>query len=239
MMLPGKYISGPEHESTERRNTDVTENRFGPTNQSLVQTPDILQEKLDKILEILREREKSSSRKSEKILATLIHVRQQVDNGNRYSTPKTTTTTIDQEASGTRIDSAESINELITPPFRTAPDTILEWPVLKAACDYESGYISDALFEQCFLNTNPYLEGENEQKSDTVSSAAFVDEEVIPRLVGLYLANVHIRSPVVDVKLARRWAIRVSTEGCRWDGPTCLTVRNPSILDKTLLTHHS
>lgn len=187
-------------------------------------------------------------RKSEKILTKLIHIQQQVDNVNHYPTSNSGASSVDQGAMNKRRDSVDNANELITPPFRTAPDTILEWPILRATHDYDSGYISDALFEQSFLHTNPYLQDENEPELFRLLATAIVqdeerpglvglhlagaavDEEAVPRLVGIYLAKFHVISPVVDITLARTWAMRVSAEGCRWDGPTCLTVRKYSVL---------
>lgn len=184
-------------------------------------------QKLDEVLQKLDKNAKTTSRELAQSISNTGQIPQQ-ENAAQYLTPNTIASPVDQAikqpAQVIVARSEGTTNELITPPFRTAPDTILEWPVLKSRTNYESGFISDALFEESFIDSNSNLSSSLEPKTSRNTPTAMVEEERFPRLVDLYLAHVHIKNPIIDARIARKSALRVSGEGCRWDGSSCLVV---------------
>lgn len=184
-------------------------------------------QKLDKVLQKLDENGKTLSRdRIQSTSNTSLSPQRKTD--AQYLTPNATARPVDQAIqrpiNTIAPNSDRNTNELITPGFRTAPDTILEWPVLKSRTNNESGFISDALFEESFIDSNPYLRPPIQHGHSRDLFKAVVEEERFPRLVDLYLTHVHIKNPIIDARIAKANALRMSEEGCRWDGSSCLVV---------------
>lgn len=112
-------------------------------------------------------------------------------------------------------------NELFTPAFCTAPDNVLKWPILREHHEYNERFISDALFEQHYINCCPRLK----ENAPHVSSPGLgVDEGAIPRLVDQFLRNIHAETPIVDVEMIRWAAAQIAANGCGWTASSCLVV---------------
>lgn len=118
-------------------------------------------------------------------------------------------------------------NELFTPAFRIAPDSILEWPILKKHHEYGETPISDCVFEQEFIDASPFS-NEDSQSSMAVGT---IDEEAMPRLVSSFFSNVHVHDPVLDNKLVERYVAEVATNGFGWSASSCLVVSTLPVLN--------
>lgn len=119
-------------------------------------------------------------------------------------------------------------NELFTPAFCTAPDAILRWQMLQDHFHHEPNYVSDALFEQQYIESASV----GADGSQAPSITAPLDEAAAPRLVDQYLRNIHAENPFLDVAIIRAAAQRIATSSCDWTVLSCLVVstfRNHSI----------
>jgi hypothetical protein len=106
-------------------------------------------------------------------------------------------------------------------------EDLLEWPIFEG--QHDRSEIEILIF-------NPSLAREGQQRVPGLSIAADPDrrsgydrgirEEDVPRLLDRFLANVHIKNPILDTNYIIRAGKNVAENGFEWDAPSCLVVRN-------------
>jgi hypothetical protein len=106
-------------------------------------------------------------------------------------------------------------------------EDLLEWPIFEAQHDRSEIEI---------LILNPSLAREGQERAQGLSIAADPDrrsgydrgirEEDVPRLLDRFLANVHIKNPILDTNYIIRVGKNIAENGFEWDAPSCLVVWN-------------
>jgi len=143
-------------------------------------------------------------------------LRAQLDGGNRVQNHSSDSPGSTHEQNNQILE-----NELFTPVFCTAPDAILKWPILQDHHNYDESHISNTLFDQQYTDysVTPTTGGSN-----ITSPLGTFDEDAAPRLVELFLKNMHTENPVLDIEDIRIAAQRVASNGCGWNASSCLIV---------------
>lgn len=105
-------------------------------------------------------------------------------------------------------------------------EDLLEWPIFEGEHDRSETEI---------LILNPSLARDGQQRNPGFSIAADPDrqsgydrgirEEDVPGLLDRFLANVHIKNPILDTNDIMRIGKSIAENGFKWSAPSCLVVR--------------
>ncbi|KAH9207667.1 hypothetical protein DL95DRAFT_482473 [Leptodontidium sp. 2 PMI_412] len=109
---------------------------------------------------------------------------------------------------------------MLTPASQTSPDAVLDWPIFEN--QFPWGYITDSLFTDGIEESK--MTNVHNANTSNFGTPASINEEAIPRLVEVFLSQVHTKCPVLDIEIARNYARDVARDGLRWTGPSCLTI---------------
>ncbi|KAL5313245.1 hypothetical protein ACEPPN_018978 [Leptodophora sp. 'Broadleaf-Isolate-01'] len=109
---------------------------------------------------------------------------------------------------------------MLTPASQTSPDAVLDWPIFEN--QFPWGYITDSLFTDGIEESK--MTNVHNANTSNFGTPASINEEAIPRLVEVFLSQVHTKCPVLDIEIARNYARDVARDGLRWTGPSCLTL---------------
>lgn len=115
-----------------------------------------------------------------------------------------------------------ALDGLQVPSSFTSTDSVLAWPVFGNR--FRRGYLAEELFIAGHLSSQ-MLDHPFHVPSDYANlKRGGICEENIPGLITKFLHLVHIKNPILDWKLIRRYASRVAENGLGWDAPSCLVV---------------
>ncbi|KAH7155913.1 hypothetical protein EDB81DRAFT_785776 [Dactylonectria macrodidyma] len=116
-----------------------------------------------------------------------------------------------------------SYDHLHIPSSRTAPDSILQWPIFERR--YPKNYMVDEVFT-CDMSDDDFDAEEMTKKSrcNPISSGNGIYEDEVLDLVQRFFDLVHIKNPVLDPDTVWSYARRVAEEGLGWDSPSCLVL---------------
>lgn len=198
----------------------LTYPRLDPASQLIINRLDLVLEKLD-------ETRTWPTKQLEQVLQQCCSKPRGSTSGQGVaSSPKVgpTIATLNQDMPSV-LETVDDLNldlNMMTPPCRTSPDAVLDWPVFESR--YRSGYISDGLFTQGLRHEKPLETLAQLAPGSSFVSPSSINEESVPRLVEAFLARVHIKAPVLNVKIAREYSRTVAQEGVRWTGPSCLVL---------------
>ncbi|KAF7959439.1 hypothetical protein EAE96_001056 [Botrytis aclada] len=193
---------------------------FDPASQIIV-------ELLDQVLQKLDEKEAESAETLHRISQALEKLRSEkfslTSTEYEYVTPSLTSawqapSTIGQSLESEKDHELQLDENMLTPSARTSPDAVLDWPV------FESYYLKDVIIRELFDQEIVDDSRPDKSEHDVSQSSAFINEEVVPQLVEVFLTRVHIKSPVLDPKTAREFGFKIALEGLRWDAPSCLVL---------------
>ncbi|KAL3450803.1 hypothetical protein BJX65DRAFT_270142 [Aspergillus insuetus] len=115
-----------------------------------------------------------------------------------------------------------ALDALQVPSSFTSTDSVLAWPIFGNR--FRRGYLAEELFIAGHLSSQVLGHPFHVPSDYANLHRGGICEEDIPGLITKFLHLVHIKNPILDTKLIRRYASRVTENGLSWDAPSCLVL---------------
>jgi hypothetical protein len=104
-------------------------------------------------------------------------------------------------------------------------DSVLKWPIFSQAAPHLEREMHVPIIE--FWAQSDGSQGRAQSQTGRVATLLNLDSNVVNELVENFLANNHIKNPVLDVESLRADAREIAEIGPQWDEKSCLIVSVP------------
>lgn len=129
----------------------------------------------------------------------------------------------------------ETPESLWIPSAKTAPESILAWPVFANIQPLKLPMVG-ALNDSYGQIQDDFSDGSTSRSNSSLFlETPGINEVDIPRLVQGFVDYVHIKNPVVDIDVLELYTQRLMKHGVRWDAASCLVVCCSAVLSCQLI----
>lgn len=130
---------------------------------------------------------------------------------------------VDEEMSGEATDNSPPSSSVLLQASEMFVDSVLEWPIFSKFAPYLAGELCEPILK---VMAKPARQTKvaGEYTNSMGATLHDLNLDVLNVLIANFLANNHIKNPVLEVQNLRIDAIDFAESGPRWDGKSCLLV---------------
>jgi hypothetical protein len=130
---------------------------------------------------------------------------------------------VDEEMNGEATENSPPSSSVLLQASEMFVDSVLEWPIFSKFAPHLAGELCEPILKVMARPTRQ-MKVAGDSTNSMSGTLHNLNLDVLNVLIANFLANNHIKNPVLDVQTLRIDAIEFAESGPRWDGRSCLLV---------------